>query len=169
MTRPQDDAQAEISRFWTSIDQRASAVVHETLQRTMGVPRARGMSVNIPLAGMNETPIPGWLQSVVLFHNCRITAWEIYSLVTGSVSLDIRVSTLPASPATPPTLTSLPGASHYLSLNGYCTGSYDTSGWTQRDIQAGSAIHIYVLSATGIKQTILGLQLLDLYGKVLQI
>jgi hypothetical protein len=164
-----DDSAAAINTFWASIDSRVSQTITDTLYRSMGIPRARGMSVNIPIAGATETPIPGWLQSVILFHTCRISAWEISALDAGQVTLDVRISAIRPSPATAPTLTSMPGASNYLSLNGYTTAGYDTSNWTRRDIQAGEVIHIFVLSATSIKRAILGLQLLDLTGKVLQL
>lgn len=168
MTQPQADTSASFTTFWSLVDQRINAAIRDAL-RTMGVTRARGLTLNIPLADSVNAPGAGWLQSVVIFHTCRVTAWEIIALTSGSIVIDVRKSVIPANPSTVPILTSMPGSANFPALNGYATASYDTSAWTNRDIQAGDVLHFYVQSASGIRQSILGLQLMDMYGKVLQI
>lgn len=166
---PQPDQAASINRFWSLIDQRVGIAIRDTARQTLGVPRPRTMTVNFPLADAATTPPVGWLQSVVIMHNCRIAAWEINALVAGQIVLDLRVSMIPGSPSTPPVLVSLPGAGNFPALNGYGIMNADTSGWAQRDIQAGSVLHVFVLSASAIRQAIFGLQAIDLFGKVLQL
>lgn len=168
MIQPEQDSSASITTFWTLVDQRINSAIRDSL-RTTGITRARGLTLNIPLADSASAPAVGWLQSVVIFHTCRITAWEIIALTSGSITIDIRKSVIPANPSTVPLLTSMPGGANFPSMNGYSTASYDTSAWTNRDIQAGDVLHFYVQSASGIRQSILGLQLMDMYGKVLQI
>lgn len=145
------------------------SAIRDTTRQTMGVPRPRTMTVNFPLADTGTTPNIGWLQSIVIMHNCRITAWEINALVSGQIVVDLRVSSIPTSPSTPPTMHSLPGAGNYPALNGYGIINTDTTGWVERDIQAGSVLHVFVLSANTIRQAILGIQIIDLFGKVLQL
>lgn len=165
----QPDSSAAMQRFWSIIDLRIHAAIKDHSRRALGVPRARGMSLNFPIADSVFTPVAGWLQSVHVFHTCRISAWQVHAIVPGTLVLDVRVSNIPGSPSTVPTLVSMPGAGQFPSLNGYAVSNTDTSGWANRDIQAGSVLSIYVISASSIKQCIFGLQLMDLYGKLLQI
>lgn len=168
MTRPTDPS-ASVTQFWSLVDQRINEAIQTTFRRELGVPRPRPMSVNIPIADTSTTPVVGWLTSVLIFHTSRINAWEINALIPGSISLDVRVSTIPPNPATPPTLTSCPGPSHFPTLNGYATAGRDTSGWQIRDIPAGSVLHVFVNSAASLKQAVFGIQLIDLTGKLLTI
>lgn len=165
----QQDSSASITTFWSIVDKRINAAIRDFMRQQLGTPRPRAMSINIPLADTVSTPAVGWLQSIVIFHTSRLVGWEINAIVPGSITVDIRVSTIPSSPSTQPTLTSCPGVGNFPSLTGYAVAGRDLSKWAIQDIQAGSVLHIYVISASAIKQAILGLQIIDLVGKTLQV
>lgn len=163
---PPIDQSTLATRFWTLVDQRINALLDSVLRARFGQPRARYLTLNVPLAG-ELTPSPGWLTSVVLDSTCRVVTWEIMALVPGTVTIDVRYSAIPASPGTVPSQTSMPGLA-YPSLNGYAVYSQDTSAWAHTQVQAGMVMHFYVLAASGIQQAVLGLTMMDLDGRVLQ-
>lgn len=163
--------QASASGFWTLIDERVNDAIKDVLQRLFGVPRPRPVVVNIPLVGgTGVQPVEGWLASAVMpYANMRIVGWSMQALAAGAITIDIRSSSIQASPATPISPVSMPGIANVLSLNGYSVTSQDTSAWNSRDLTAGSVINVYVMSVdTAIRSCVLALQLLDLDGKVLQ-
>lgn len=169
---PTVDPSASASRFWQYLDRRVQGMLDDWINRILGVPRPRSMTMVIPLADVTgPLATSGWLQTVPIFTTCRITAWAIQSLSIGSVSLDIRWNLIPNGPNNGAiTPTSMNGPSNFLQVtNGYSNLSFDTTAWVQRDIVASSAVSVYVNSMSGVTSAVLGLQLSDLQGRVLQI
>lgn len=161
------DQTAAANRFWTLFDQRTLGLVNSLLRRRLGSPRSRLMTLNVPIAG----PIPpttGWLTSVAVDTTVRVIGWQMLALTPGQIVVDVRISTIPTSPAFPPVLTSMPGSAHFPSLNGYGVVSRNTSGWARTEVQAGNILHFYVISASNIAQAVFGLQLMDLDARMLQ-
>ncbi len=154
------------TRLWTLIDEHINELV-QVANNTLGSSNPRPLTVVIPLAN-DVAPDVGWLWSVPVWFPSRIVAWEIHAITSGQITLDLRVSTIQPLQGTPPTFQSLNGASNYLTLDGYTVKSIDTADWAKRDISAGSIISVFVISASGIQEAVLALQLNDLQSNVLQ-
>lgn len=163
-----DTTSAQTTQFWRTVDSRSVKITRDLLQREYGQPRARYMTMNVPIAGANSPPVPGWVASVVMQTTCKVIAWHMMALVAGTITLDIQQSVFPTSPSTPPSLSSMPGPGQHLTMNGYTAQSQDTSAWTNNQIIAGSVLHFFVDSVQGVQQAVLGLRLQDLDAMMLQ-
>lgn len=162
---PEFNTQSSASLIWTLIDKRINNAVLIALAK-LGRPRSRTVTINFPAAG-TTTPVAGWIASVGIAHNIKVVGWSINAVVAGQITLDLRVSTIADSPSIAPPMISLPGSSHYMSLNGYSTFSVDTTGWVSNMVNAGNILHVFVISATNIQQAILVLRVIDTDSKTL--
>lgn len=165
---PPDPSSAEMTQFWRIVDARATTIATNLLQRKYGVARARYMTLNVPIAGSDTPPVPGWLTSVVVSTTCKVIAWHMMALVSGTIQIDIMQAVFPTSPSTPPSLFSMPGPGNLLAMNGYTAHSQDTSAWSNNQIPAGSVLHFFIDSVVGVQQAVLGLRLQDLDARMLQ-
>jgi hypothetical protein len=158
------------ARFWLNVDKRVGATVIANARRMFGIPRPRILTLNVPVATALGTPVPGWIGSVVVNSAVRVTGWQLHSLVSGSVSVDIRFSQIQRSQSTAITPVSIIGNSllNPILSNGYSAESQDTTGWSNPVVSAG-VLSFYVISASSIQQTTLGLTMLDMTQKVLEI
>ena len=126
------------------------------------------MTINVPIAGTTP-PVAGWLASVVVDTPIRIVGWQIHAIIQGSVQIDVRQSQIQTSVTTPSVITSMVGLGTMPTLvNGYTASSLDTSAWASREMPPG-ILNFYVMSATTIGQAILGLQVIDMSQKMLQV
>jgi hypothetical protein len=147
--------------LWSVIDKR----IQDSIRAAVGVlgrPRSRVLTINFPVAGTGGAPVPGWIATAGIAHNIKVIGWTLNAITAGSITLDVQVSDVPSSSGTPPSFRSLPGPSHFISHSGYTSFDTDVANWNFTQIDAGSFIHIYVVSATGIGAATLALRVIDM-------
>lgn len=154
-------AYAAATQFWTLVEETIQGIVFD------GAPRhPRKLAMNIPIAGA-KPPVIGWLSSVGVTFNCRVVGYQLFSLVSGQITVDLQYSTPathPLATITPPAITlafpSLIGdqtvnpdvANLLPSLNGFYTENLDTSTWALRELEIGGMVHAYATATDGIIQ-----------------
>lgn len=179
---PKPDIASAAGRLWTLIDERINTAIRQLGIPGSSVPRPRTITVtaqlaaNTPLVVTPVTdPVTGlvsstYITSIPVYTSCRIIGWELHALTAGIVVVDLKLSSIQVDPLTVPLLTPINGSDNFLAMNGYTTGSTDTSAWLKREFSAGSVINVYVVSADAVvAQCVLGLQLEDLDSRVLQV
>jgi hypothetical protein len=169
--------------MWQLIDDRINEALRQALSGG-GVPRPRPITISVPLMGATPTtiaaPIPDpvtgilspntFLTSIPVFSSVRIIGWQIHALVAGQIIIDLQLSQIEADPMTAQTLIPLNGPLIPIALNGYTTGSDDTSLWALNNFSSGGVINVFIVSTDGIiAQAVLGLELADLDSRVLQV
>lgn len=157
--------------LWTSIREE----VADHVSAAIGVRKPRMSTISIPLVGgLLATPI-GWVASLGVASNGRIVAYQMFSLVPGSMTVDIQRSTPETHPAatfnpSPYQFESLIGDPTLLpSINGAYSDNFNTdpdpvSLWTIRELAVGDMLHVYITASDTLSRStsmILYLQDLD--------
>lgn len=146
--------------FWTALD----SLVDEHINgyAVANQRRFRMPTLIIPLAG-DQTPVAGYLASAAVTFNCRVVAYTIAALTPGTITIDIRRSSVASHPQTD----SLPGAT-LPSLNGTLTDPplVPTDTWASRELMDGDMLWIYATNVGSIAQALLVLRLQDLDEQV---
>jgi hypothetical protein len=156
--------------LWTHI--RAEIASH--VDSVIGNGKPRMSTVTIPLVGLQDTPV-GWVASLGVASNGRIVAYQIFSLVPGTLTVDIQRS----DPVTHPSATFDPTPYQFPSLindpallpsiNGAYADNFNTDPdpvtlWASRELVIGDMLHVYIVASDGQNRSttmILYLQDLD--------
>lgn len=162
---PRVDPLTTANYFWSILDKRVQDTV-ASMMGSWGRPRQRTLTINFPIAG-TDPPAAGWVASVGIAHPIRIVGWMVNAITAGSITVDLRVSSVLANSGTQPAYTSLPGASHLITHSGYTSSSMDTSAWTNTQVDGGSFLNVYVIGSAGIADATLALRVIDMESRTL--
>lgn len=135
--------------FWIAVDERIDERVGAAAPG-----RHRLAMLNIPLASATIPPIVGHVMSVAVSFNARILGYQIFSLVSGMVSVDIQLSS-PATHSTgggdvePLQFPSIVAGS-FPSVTGNYAESLEIGTWQVTTLNAGDMLHFYVVETDSL-------------------
>jgi hypothetical protein len=162
MTRPQSPVSPMSRASTSSLAMQLVMSLDEMVQQRLSAQtqaRPRLPSLNVPLVG-SLSPSVGWVASVAVSFNVRVVGYQLFSLVSGQLTIDIQRSTPVTHPVdgvgTPLQFPSLIGdpavapVTAFPSINGIYADSFSdpaldpTSVWASRDLASGDMLHFWI-------------------------